>query len=67
MLNMRPNENKNECGAIHDRKKNLTDHKHLNQDGALGAHLLDHIDPFVYMHLQLSGSSPAKRQKGFVS
>jgi len=48
-------------------KKTLTDHKHLNQDGALGAHLLDHIDPFVYMHLQLSGSSPAKRQKGFVS
>ena len=43
MLNMRPNENKNECGAIHDRKKTLTDHKHLNQDGSLGAHLLDII------------------------
>ena len=56
MLNMRPNENKNECGAIHDRKKTLTDHKHLNQDGSLGAHLLDIIDPFGYMHLQLSGS-----------
>jgi len=37
-------------------KKTLTDHKHLNQDGALGAHLLDIIDPFGYMHLQLSGS-----------
>ena len=24
-------------------KKTLTDHKHLNQDGALGAHLLDII------------------------
>ena len=46
MLNLRPNENKKITCAIHDRKKNLTDHKHLNQDGALGAHLLDHIDPF---------------------